>query len=124
MAESMHANYGRIGFAVVAAVAAIVGTLIYLGGAGGDNDVVYAETYYDNPVTGLSVGSDVNLRGVKVGEVREISFIGSEYEEADGRDVPKIYILIAFTARKMRRAQDEDAEEHLRAPSRRGFMRR
>ena len=114
MADSTHANYGRIGFAVVAAIAAIVGTLIYLGGAGGDSDVVYAESYSDVPVSGLSVGSDVNLRGVKVGEVREISFIGSEYEDAAERDAPKIYILLAFTARKMRRAAGEDPEEHMR----------
>ena len=114
MADSMHANYGRIGFAVVAAAVAVVGTLVYLGGAGGDNDVVYAESYYDNPVTGLSVGSDVNLRGVKVGEVREISFIGSEYEDASGRDAPKIYILMSFAAKKMRKGADIDAEENLR----------
>ena len=121
MADSMHANYGRIGFAVVAAAVAIIGTLVYLGGAGGNDDIVYAEMYYDNPVTGLSVGSDVNLRGVKVGEVREISFVGSEYEEADLKDIPKIYILMAFTARKMRRAQDENAEEHLRELITRGL---
>lgn len=121
MADSMHANYGRIGFAVVAAAVAIIGTLVYLGGAGGNDDIVYAEMYYDNPVTGLSVGSDVNLRGVKVGEVREISFVGSEYDEADLKDIPKIYILMAFTARKMRRAQDENAEEHLRELITRGL---
>ena len=114
MADSMHANYGRIGFAVVAAAVAIVGTLVYLGGAGGDKDVVYAEMYYDNPVTGLSVGSDVNLRGVKVGEVREISFIGSEYDDASGRDASKIYILMSFSAKKMRKGDDMDAEENLR----------
>ena len=114
MADSTHANYGRIGFAVVAALAAIVGTLIYLGGVAGSQDVLYAETYSDIPVSGLSVGSDVNLRGVKVGEVREISFIGSVYDDADERDVSKIYILIAFTARKVRRAADDEPEENLR----------
>ena len=88
---SNHANYGKIGFTVILGIAATVAVLIYLGGVGANSDILYAETYYDNPVTGLSVGSDVNLRGVKVGEVREISFIGSEYEEADGKDVPKIH---------------------------------
>ena len=68
MADSIHANYGRIGFAVVAGTLAIIGTLVYLGGFGGRSDIVYAETYSDNAVTGLSVGSDVNMRGVKIGE--------------------------------------------------------
>ena len=93
---------------------AIVLTLVYLGGALGKGEVVYAETYSDAPVSGLSVGSAVNLRGVKVGEVKEISFIGSEYDEAKGDDIPKIYILIAFTTSKMRTTEDEDPEEHLR----------
>ena len=108
------ANYSKIGFAVVAGAAAIVMTLVYLGGMLGKGDVVYAETYSDTPVSGLSVGSAVNLRGVKVGEVKEISFVGTEYDDAKGDDIPKIYILIAFTTRKMRMADDEDPEEHLR----------
>ena len=108
------ANYSKIGFAVVAGAAAMVLTLVYLGGALGKGEVVYAETYSDAPVSGLSVGSAVNLRGVKVGEVKEISFIGSEYDDAKGDDIPKIYILIAFTTSKMRTTEDEDPEEHLR----------
>ena len=116
-----HANYAKIGFAVVAGIAAIVATLVYLGGADAGKGVVYAETYSDSPVSGLSVGSDVNLRGVKVGEVRDISFIGSEYEEAVGADIPKIHILMAFTARKMRKVGGEDPEEHLRELVRRGL---
>lgn len=114
MADSTHANYGRIGFTVVAGLVAIIATLVYLGGISGNDDILYAETYSDIPVSGLSVGSDVNLRGVKIGEVREISFIGSEYDDAGERDVSKIYILIAFTARKVRRAADEEPEENLR----------
>ena len=48
------ANYSKIGFAVVAGAAAIVLTLVYLGGALGKGEVVYAETYSDAPVSGLS----------------------------------------------------------------------
>ena len=35
MADSTHANYGRIGFTVVAGLVAIIATLIYLGGISG-----------------------------------------------------------------------------------------
>ena len=115
------ANYAKIGSAVAAGAAAIVVTLVYLGGALGKGDVIYAETYSDAPVSGLSVGSAVNLRGVKVGEVKEISFIGSEYDEAKGDDIPKIYILIAFTTSKMRTTEDEDPEEHLREIVKKGI---
>lgn len=121
MADTIRANYGKIGFAVVAGVLAIIGTLIYIGGFGGRSDIVYAETYSDNAVTGLSIGSDVNIRGVKIGEVKEISFIGSEYHDVAEGDIPKIYILLALKTKKMRLAIGDDPEEVLRAMVRKGL---
>ena len=115
------ANYAKVGFAVVAGATIVVAMLAYLGGTLGKQNVVYAETYSDSPVSGLSVGSDVNMRGVKVGEVREISFVGSEYDDASEADAMKIYILMAFTAKKMRMFDDEDPEERLRDGIRKGL---
>ncbi len=96
---SNHANYAKIGFTVVIGLVAIVAVLIYLGGAGGGADITYAETYYDKSVSGLSVGSAVNFRGVKIGEVKEISFVGSVYEGVPWADAQRIYILMAFPRR-------------------------
>ena len=97
MARDNHASYTRIGLTVVIGVVAIVGSLVYLGGMRGRNSEVFAETYYDKPVSGLSVGSVVNFRGVKLGEVREISFVGSKYVEGEGDS--RIYILMALDGR-------------------------
>ena len=94
MARDNHASYTRIGLTVVIGVVAIVGALIYLGGMRGRGNEVFAETYYDKPISGLSVGSVVNFRGVKIGEVRDISFVGSKYEEGLGDS--RIYILMAL----------------------------
>ena len=96
---SNHANYAKIGLAVVLGLAATLGVLVYLGGAGGGDDYVYAETYYDTSVSGISVGSAVNFRGVKIGEVKEISFVGAKYDEATGADARRIYILMAISRR-------------------------
>ena len=98
MASDNHASYTRIGLTVVIGVAAIVGSLIYLGGIRGRDDEVVAETYYDKPVAGLSVGSAVNFRGVKLGEVREISFVGNKYD-IDGLASSRIYIKMALNGR-------------------------
>jgi len=97
MAYGSKASYKRIGFTVFMGLTAIVGTLIYLGGLKGRNDEVLLETYYDKPVSGLSVGSVVNFRGVKLGEVREISFVGRKYNVEDS-DATRIYILMAIQA--------------------------
>ena len=95
MASDNHASYTRIGLTVVIGVVAIVASLIYIGGMRGEANVVYAETYYDKPVSGLSVGSVVNFRGVKIGEVKEISFVGDEYD-VEGVANSRIYILMAL----------------------------
>lgn len=96
MARDNHASYTRIGLTVVIGAVAIVGSLIYLGGMRGRDSEVYAETYYDQSVSGLSVGSAVNFRGVKLGEVREISFVGSKYTEGEGDS--RVYILMALNS--------------------------
>ena len=108
MARDNHASYTRIGLTVVVGVVAIVAALIYLGGMRGRGSEVYAETYYDKSVSGLSVGSAVNFRGVKLGEVREISFVGSKYvyETADSR----VYILMALDSRLFDANGESDAE--------------
>ena len=95
MASENHASYTRIGLTVVIGVASVVGALIYLGGMRGRGNEVLVETYYDKPVSGLSVGSVVNFRGVKVGEVREISFVGNKYD-VEGTVNSRIYILMAL----------------------------
>jgi ABC-type transporter Mla subunit MlaD len=121
MADSIHASYGKIGFAVVAGLVAVIGMLIYIGGLDGKKGVIYAETYSDSPVSGLAVGSDVNMRGVKVGEVKEISFVGSEYEGVAENDIPKIYIRLAIDPRKLRVGAGEDPEEVLRRIVKKGL---
>lgn len=94
------ASYGKIGFTVLIGVIAIVGALIYLGGVSGKNDLIYAETYYEKSVSGLSVGSPVNFRGVKIGEVSDIGFVGSEYD-VRGATNHMVFVRMAFTAKDL-----------------------
>ena len=113
MASENRASFTKIGLTVVLGTIAVLGTLIYFGGVGGRDRVFFAETYYRNPVSGLSVGSEVNFRGVKVGEVREISFIGSEYEDVAEDDYQVIYIKLAFDTHLCRFEEGEDPSGYL-----------
>lgn len=90
------ANYTAIGLTVVASMLATIGTLVYLGGLDESEERVYAETYTDKSVSGLSVGSTVNFRGVKIGEVKEITFVGNKYKGVEPMDAGRIYILMSF----------------------------
>lgn len=107
MASDNGASYGKIGFTVIIAVVAIVATLVYIGGMRGHGDEILAETYYNKPVGGLSVGSAVNFRGVRIGEVREISFVGNKYD-VDGYDNQRIYIKLALSRSLFGFAASED----------------
>ena len=101
MAGSNKANYARIGFFIVLTVTLAVGVLIYLGGIGGGKHELLCETYFAYPVSGLDVGSAVNFRGVKVGAVKRISFIATEYEEHSDADAQNIWVQIALDTRLM-----------------------
>ena len=109
MANENKASYFCIGLVVLMGILGITGTLVYIGGLRGRGDKVLAETYYDKHVGGLSVGSAVNFRGVKIGEVREVSFIGSKYD-VQGLDMSRIYILMALDKDKMGTADMETSD--------------
>lgn len=106
MADGNHANYAKIGLAVLLGVAGIVATLVYLGGVGSRSDVILAETYYPRSVSGLSKGSPVNFRGVKIGEVREITFVGNKYDVM-GTTNQIIYVRMALARRELGMYEDE-----------------
>ena len=99
MASDNHAHYSKIGFAVLLGTASIIAALIWLGGVGSGEEPVFAETYYEKSISGLSVGSAVNFRGVPFGKVARIDFVGNNYE-LQGRGNGRIYILMALDRHK------------------------
>jgi paraquat-inducible protein B len=62
--------------------------------------MIYFETYFDSPVTGLAVGSSCELMGVKLGQVEEIDFASSVYDiSTDPEEVTRHerYIRVLFS---------------------------
>lgn len=82
-------NYFKVGIFVLAAISIFVTFIIVLGVGSIFRQKVYMETYLDESVQGLDIGSAVKHRGVKIGSVTEISFIQNEYplkEDKDGQN--------------------------------------
>jgi phospholipid/cholesterol/gamma-HCH transport system substrate-binding protein/paraquat-inducible protein B len=77
---SEKANYFKIGLFFVISVILIVAAVIVWGAGLFTKDKIYFETYFDSPVTGLNVGSSVELRGVKIGQVESIGFASAVYD--------------------------------------------
>ena len=102
MANDNEANYAKIGAFILIGIALIAGVLVYLGGVGGKKREYLVETYFSNDVSGLDVGSAVNFRGVRIGAVKEISFIGVEYENMPPKFSRDIYVLMALDSKLCR----------------------
>lgn len=100
MANDNQASYAKIGFFIVVGIALIAATLVYIGGAGGANNEFLAETFFSDSVSGLDIGSAVNLRGVRVGSVKAISFAGSVYPDLGQDDRRKILVTLGLDKRQ------------------------
>jgi ABC-type transporter Mla subunit MlaD len=97
----MKANYFKVGIFVLVAAAILVTGIVVLGAGYIGRRVAYFETYFDESVSGLTVGSAVELRGVRLGEVKQIGFLRDVYElptEPNAQGVPGRYIRVVFAA--------------------------
>ena len=69
---SEKANYFKIGlFFIISAILIVTAVVVWGAGLFAKNKV-YFETYFNSSVTGLDVGSSVELMGVKIGRVENI----------------------------------------------------
>jgi ABC-type transporter Mla subunit MlaD len=76
----MKPNYFKIGVFVILACTLIVAAIIFFGSGLFTEEKIYFETYFDGAVSGLDIGAPVELRGVRMGQVEQITFAQSEYE--------------------------------------------
>jgi paraquat-inducible protein B len=75
----MEARYYRVGLFVFLGMLAIVAAIITLGGRGLFQDPMMFETYFEESVQGLEVGSTVLFRGVPLGTVSGIGLVSEYY---------------------------------------------
>jgi len=75
---STKANYFKIGAFILSALTIAVVAIVVLS-AGKWFKNVYWESYFDESVQGLAVGAPIKYRGVQVGTVDKIAFVGNEY---------------------------------------------
>jgi phospholipid/cholesterol/gamma-HCH transport system substrate-binding protein/paraquat-inducible protein B len=83
---SKKANYFTVGLFVIVAFALLIAAVIFWGSQALTQKKYYIETYLDEAVKGLTIGSPVNYRGVKIGQVERIAFVPSEYDIEPGTD--------------------------------------
>lgn len=99
---SERANYLKIGLFVICAIFIAVTAIVVLGAGSLFQKQILVETYFDESVQGLDIGSAVKIRGVQVGKVEGITLVDSVY------DTQKRYVLvrIALLSRSLGRTAD------------------
>jgi paraquat-inducible protein B len=90
---SAKANYFKLGlFIIVAVVLAIIAVLV-LGASRLFQKKFIVETYLEQSVQGVEVGSKVKYRGVPIGNIRKITFTRNHYSDPD-RPSRHSYVLL------------------------------
>ena len=87
-------NHFKLGLFTLCGLAILIAGILAFGARSYFEPTSLFETYVEGDVTGLAVGSPVELRGVRVGKVRRISFSWSEYQET----TPS-YVVVEFEMR-------------------------
>lgn len=78
---SAKANYFKLGlFIIVAVVLGVIGVLVLGAGKLFEKRIIL-ETYLNESVQGVDIGSKVKFRGVPVGNIRRIDFTRNRYEQ-------------------------------------------
>lgn len=110
---STNTQHFKIGLFVSLSIVFCVAVVVVLGGNALMQEKIVMETYLDQTVQGLNVGSPVKYRGVKIGEVKNITFVGEEYA-SDHADFIKYdcerFVLIQMALFR-RGPLDQDIEE-------------
>jgi ABC-type transporter Mla subunit MlaD len=91
---SQKANYFKLGLFVIGAVAAGIAVLVIIGTGRWLKPRTTIETYFNESVQGLDIGSKIKYRGVGIGEVTRISFTYVKYEQDKPMNQRKRYVLV------------------------------
>ncbi len=78
---SLKANYFKLGMFVIGAVVAGAMLIIVVGSGRWFQPRITIETYFNESVQGLDIGSKVKYRGVVIGDVTKISFTYVTYQQ-------------------------------------------
>jgi phospholipid/cholesterol/gamma-HCH transport system substrate-binding protein len=74
-----HAKYTYVGLALIALVVALIVAVIWLNRTGSRADFSYYTIYFERqPLDGLQIGADVDMRGIKIGRVEDYALLADK----------------------------------------------
>lgn len=98
---SAHARYFRIGVFIMSAIGMTIIGIVALNGGRWFKSSESFESYFDESVQGLTVGSPIKYRGVQVGTVESIRFVGDVYADQISEEALSRYgryVIVSMSA--------------------------
>ncbi len=77
-------------------ISILFAVVVGIGGSQLFKETVPAETYFNESIEGLDIGAPVKYRGVPIGKVRTITFIGDKYPESQNSPQAGRYVLVGM----------------------------
>lgn len=91
---SAKANYFKLGlFIIIAVILGVIGVLVLGAGKLFEKRIIL-ETYLNESVQGVDIGSKVKFRGVPVGNIRMIDFTRNRYEQEKSPQYRRSYVRL------------------------------
>lgn len=85
-------RYTYVGAGVIALIAALVGTVVWLKRVGSEQDLRRYTVYFERQrLDGLQIGGDVDMRGIKIGRVDSYALAG---DRVAGDEVNRVRVTI------------------------------
>ena len=90
---SAKSNYFKLGLFIISAVVLAIVGLMALGAGQLFENRIIVETYVDQSVQGVDVGTKVKYRGVAIGNIRRVDFTRNEYPPTGSQSNWPSYVL-------------------------------
>ena len=114
-------DYFKLGLYIIVGTGMLLAVVVILGAGRFFQTTYPLETYFDESVNGLSVGSPVKLRGVQVGRVAEINFVSNIYPEATSDEARYVYVLCEINPDLFENLTEEDFVKYVARDAKRGM---
>lgn len=115
--RNVDANYFKIGSFVIVGIAIIILAFLIFGSHRLFERTVYLETYFDESVQGISIGTPVKYRGLQIGYVKDISFTSEVYRFHEKSPLKlqnrTIFVKLAITSKLFTELSDKEISELL-----------
>lgn len=121
---SRKTNPFRLGLFIIIGSTLLVAMLAVLGAGKIFEHKVKMETYLNESVNGLEVGSPIKYRGVKIGSVTEIGFVTDHYVTMDQSDLRYVYVLGDLTHKMFQTKEMSEMVRYLNKEIKQGLRAR